>query len=36
MTKWALTKAGDIQPKTQELLSRRQKKLEEVKDKPLL
>ena len=36
LTKWALTKAGDIQPKSPELLSRRQQKLEEVKDKPLL
>ncbi len=36
LTKWALTKAGDIRPKSQELLSRRERKLEEVKDKPLL
>ena len=36
LTKWALTKAGDIQPKSPELLNRRQQKLEEVKDKPLL
>ena len=27
MTKWALTKAGDIQPKSEEILTRRQRKL---------
>ena len=27
MTKWALTKAGDIQPKGEEVLTRRQRKL---------
>ncbi len=31
MTKWALTKAGDIQPISEEVKNRRQKKLEEVK-----
>ena len=36
MTKWALTKAGDIKPKSQELLTRRARKLEEVKGKELL
>ena len=30
MTKWALTKAGDIQPKSQEVLERRERKLAEV------
>ena len=27
MTKWALTKAGDIQPKSEEVLHRRERKL---------
>ena len=30
MTKWALTKAGDIQPKSQEVLERRERKLAEA------
>jgi len=30
MTKWALTKAGDIQPKSEEILNRRAKKLAEA------
>ena len=30
MTKWALTKAGDIQPKSEEILTRRQRKLAAV------
>ena len=30
MTKWALTKAGDIQPQSQEVLTRRQRKLAEA------
>lgn len=36
MTKWALTQAGDILPKTPELLNRRQKKLEAARHKELL
>ena len=36
MTKWALTKSGDIKPKPAEILERREQKLAEVKDKPLL
>ena len=31
MTKWALTKAGDIQPKSEEILRRRERKLAAVK-----
>ena len=30
MTKWALTKAGDIQPRSQEVLTRRERKLAEA------
>ena len=30
MTKWALTKAGDIQPKGEDVLKRRERKLEAV------
>ena len=30
MTKWALTKAGDIQPKSAEVINRRQIKLEKA------
>ena len=33
MTKWALTKAGDIQPKSEEVINRRQIKLENAKNK---
>ena len=29
-TKWALTKAGDIQPKSEEVLKRRERKLAAV------
>ncbi len=36
LTKWALMKAGDIQPKSEELLNRRQKKLEAAAGKELL
>ena len=36
MTKWALTKAGDITPKPQEVINRRQRKLEAAKNKKLL
>ena len=36
MTKWALTRSGDIRPKPAEVLGRREQKLAEVKDKPLL
>ena len=32
MTKWALTKAGDIQPKGEEVLNRRQTKLEKAQE----
>lgn len=32
MTKWALTKAGDIQPKSDEVINRRQIKLEKAKN----
>ncbi len=31
MTKWALTKAGDIGPKSEEVLHRREKKLADAK-----
>jgi hypothetical protein len=31
MTKWALTKAGDIHPKEDHVVNRRQIKLEEAK-----
>ena len=33
MTKWALTKAGDIQPKSEEVLKRRERKLAEASRK---
>jgi hypothetical protein len=33
MTRWALTKAGDIQPIPHEVKNRRQTKLEQVKNK---
>lgn len=33
MTKWALTKSGDIQPKSAEILNRRERKLAAVKEK---
>ena len=36
MTKWALTKAGDIQPKSEEVLHRRENKLRQAAHKPLL
>lgn len=36
MTKWALTKAGDIQPMPEEVASRREKKLAEAEPKELL
>ncbi len=36
MTKWALTKSGDIQPMPEEVASRREKKLAEAEPKELL
>lgn len=36
MTKWALTKAGEIAPKSEEVLTRRQRKLEAAQGKKLL
>ena len=33
MTKWALTRAGDIQPKSREVLERRERKLAAVAGK---
>ena len=36
MTKWALTKAGDIQPKSQEVLTRRETMLANAEPKPVL
>ena len=33
LTKWALTKAGDITPKSEEVLNRRANKLREIEEK---